>query len=151
MIQAKSPPKFSGLLAVIVQFDSRINREIETVRQSALLRDADFVVSDPHVTLYQADLVDVPAAQVSKVLQEAASSLKASPLDLTHIDVYREHFIFWEASKGSSWVAAHYVCLQLARYRNRTSRPVLEGEVSGMGEAEGESFQRWGYPLAGEL
>lgn len=114
------------------------------------LRNSDYIVKLPHLSLYHASLEKVPLPVAEAVIDDLVQLL-GERMRLTTISLYHEKFLFWDAVVTDALRFSHERALRLAEYVDRRELAPAQLEGVNLTAAEAASLDAYGYPLAGPL
>ena len=105
----------------------------------------------PHITLYHAELENVPISVVFEFLNGLAATLPLS-LSFTNMASFGGKFLFWDVERSDKLVALHEYALGLSKYFVApTGESQIDREKITLSSAESENMTKFGHPLVGEL
>ncbi|MBI2640922.1 MAG: 2'-5' RNA ligase family protein [Candidatus Sungbacteria bacterium] len=142
---------YEGRLGVVLLFADRTRAKV--LEAAAQYKDGNLIdlggQHEPHLTLYHAELVRVPAEVIAELLEELACSVYELQLIFSRISPWNR-FLFWDVKRQKELVDMHGRALSLARYFNRGMGQV-EGGFSVLSLQERYNVEVFGNPLVNDL
>jgi len=140
--------RFSGLYGVVIIPDATtVERVRSLARQFA--PNAEFQTEIPHVTLFQAQVTDLPAEEVKKLLKEL-NGLRDKPFDLGKLEIFAGQYIFWNLKNTPELQQAHEATLRLVKYVDAEKLKLAPHASLNLTEKQVESVKKYGHPLSGD-
>jgi len=139
---------FSGPYALVIIPDTAtVERVRSLARQFA--PNAEFQTEIPHVTLFQAQVTDLPAEEVKKLLKEL-ENLRGKQFDLDKLEIFAGQYIFWNLKNTPELQKAHEATLRLVKYVDPEKLKFAPHASLSLTEKQMESVKKYGHPLSGD-
>ena len=136
---------FSGAYGFVIQPDQKTQVEAENLAKR-LAPSAEFLVQNPHITLFYAKFENLPKDVVEKTLLELKANERVN-LSLNTLQVYGERFIFWNIEDKDKLRNAHEKALETAKFLNQVEIANAIEEGLKLTQKEQDNIRRFGHPL----
>ena len=146
--QLEQKEYFSGPYAIVIIPDANTNDRVRSLGRQ-LAPNAEFPTEIPHVTLFQAQVTDLPAKEVQKLLKEL-ENLHGRQFDLYKLEIFANQYLFWDLKNTPQLQQAHEATLQLVKYVDPEKLKFAPHASLKLTEKQTESVKKYGHPLSGD-
>ncbi len=137
----------SGRYGIVLLPDADVDKKAQEIAASIDGNQIKFSdVRVPHMTLYHAQLLNVPSALINECLTEITARLPIEA-EFTQVVPRSSKFIFWEIEKTQQLIEIHEIGLRLAEFLDRTAVPPAVKEGLQLSPQQQENVKRFGHPL----
>ncbi len=140
---------YTGSYGFVIKPD--INTSTKSMELAGKLTpDAEFKTISPHITLFHANVKDLPHEKMQKILEQL-QDLKGAAFTLKDIQIFGGKFLFWNIEKNSQIQSAHTAALEMAEFLNKeTLARALEEKLSLTPDQQ-YNVEHFGHPLVRDL
>ncbi len=147
----KGKETFSGPLGWVIIPDRETQDVSRTLAQD-FNSDSEYLVSTAHITLYHANLANVPLGLVEETSKILSDSI-GKQFTLDEITPYGSKFLFWGVTKPFAEISkAHNLILgDYPQYLSKEENAAAKKEKLDLTAPEMKNLELYGHPLVHEL
>lgn len=140
---------YTGNYGLVIIPDERTKTQAVEMA-NRLSPNAEYKVSEPHITLYFGQIKALPIEEVKNIL-ENIKKIKNLTLVLNTLQIYGEKFLFWNVQQNDQIQRAHENALSLANYTNPDMTPSAIKEGLVLTPEEEDNIKNFGQPRVKSL